>query len=101
MNRRFPAIASPNRPMVVLGGTGKTGRRVVERLTARGLPLRIGSRSGEPRFDWEDRSTWDPVLEGDGRPRAARPRPHAAGLQHYARDAAATGIWNPRAARAA
>ena len=53
-------------PTLVLGGTGKTGRRVVERLTARGLPVRVGSRSGEPRFDWEDRSTWDPVLEGAG-----------------------------------
>jgi uncharacterized protein YbjT (DUF2867 family) len=51
---------------LVLGGTGKTGRRVVERLKARGLPTRVGSRSGEPPFDWEDRSTWDPVLEGVG-----------------------------------
>jgi uncharacterized protein YbjT (DUF2867 family) len=49
---------------LVLGGTGKTGRRVVQRLRARGVPTRIGSRSGEPRFDWEDRSTWAPVLEG-------------------------------------
>jgi uncharacterized protein YbjT (DUF2867 family) len=49
---------------LVLGGTGKTGRRVVRRLRARGVPTRIGSRSGEPRFDWEDRSTWPPVLEG-------------------------------------
>ncbi len=39
---------------------------MVERLTARGLPVRIGSRSGEPRFDWEDRSTWAQVLEGVG-----------------------------------
>ncbi|MGH2845031.1 MAG: NmrA family NAD(P)-binding protein [Thermoleophilaceae bacterium] len=53
-------------PTLVLGGTGKTGRRVVERLAARGLPVRIGSRSGETRFDWEDRSSWDPVLEGVG-----------------------------------
>jgi uncharacterized protein YbjT (DUF2867 family) len=53
-------------PTLVLNGTGKIGRRVVERLTARGLPVRIGSRSGEPRFDWEDRSTWGPVLEGVG-----------------------------------
>jgi uncharacterized protein YbjT (DUF2867 family) len=51
---------------LVLGGTGKTGRRVVERLRARGLPVRVGSRSGEPPFDWEDRSTWAPVLEGVG-----------------------------------
>ena len=53
-------------PTLILGGTGKTGRRVAQRLTARGLPVRIGSRSGEPRFDWEDRTTWAPVLEGVG-----------------------------------
>ena len=51
---------------LVIGGTGKTGRRVVERLRALGLPVRVGSRSGEPPFDWEDRSTWAPVLEGVG-----------------------------------
>ena len=49
---------------LVLGGTGKTGRRVVERLTARGRPTRVGSRSGEPPFDWEDRATWAPALRG-------------------------------------
>jgi len=54
------------KPTLVLGGTGKIGRRVVERLSERGVPTRIGSRSGEPRFDWEDRSTWAPVLEGVG-----------------------------------
>ena len=51
---------------MVLGGTGKTGRRVVERLEARGLPVRVGSRSGEPPFDWEDRATWAPALQGVG-----------------------------------
>ena len=51
---------------LVLGGTGKTGRRIVERLTARGLPTRVGSRSGEPPFDWDDRSTWAPALHGVG-----------------------------------
>jgi uncharacterized protein YbjT (DUF2867 family) len=54
------------RPTLVLGGTGKTGRRVVQRLDARGLPVRVGSRSGEPPFDWEDRATWAPALEGAG-----------------------------------
>lgn len=52
------------RPILVLGGTGQTGRRVVERLTARGIPTRIGVPSGEPPFDWEDLSTWPAVLEG-------------------------------------
>jgi uncharacterized protein YbjT (DUF2867 family) len=51
---------------LVIGGTGKVGRRVVERLTARRLPVRVGSRSGEPRFDWDDPSTWAPALEGAG-----------------------------------
>ncbi|MDP9864069.1 MULTISPECIES: NmrA family transcriptional regulator [Streptosporangium] len=47
---------------LVLGGTGKTGRRVVDRLTARDLPVRVGSRSGRPPFDWDDQATWAPAL---------------------------------------
>ena len=58
--------SASDRPTLVLGGTGKTGRRVAERLTARGLPTRIGSRSAEPPFDWEDQSTWAPALQGVG-----------------------------------
>jgi uncharacterized protein YbjT (DUF2867 family) len=54
------------RPTLVLGGRGKTGRRVVQRLTARGRPVRVGSRSGQPPFDWEDHSTWAPALHGVG-----------------------------------
>lgn len=49
---------------LVIGGTGKTGRRVAERLTAQGVPTRIGSRSGTPPFDWEDQSTWASALQG-------------------------------------
>ncbi len=49
---------------LVLGGTGKTGRRVVDRLRARNVPVRIGSRSSEVRFAWEDQATWAPALEG-------------------------------------
>jgi uncharacterized protein YbjT (DUF2867 family) len=64
--RKEPIVAATYKPTLVLGGTGKTGRRVVERLTARGLPARVGSRSGEPAFDWEDRSTWAPALNGMG-----------------------------------
>jgi uncharacterized protein YbjT (DUF2867 family) len=47
---------------LVLGGTGKTGRRVAERLARRGVPIRIGSRAGAPPFVWEDEATWGPVL---------------------------------------
>jgi len=49
---------------LVLGGTGKTGRRVVQRLTALDEPVRIGSRSGGLPFDWEDPATWAPALTG-------------------------------------
>jgi uncharacterized protein YbjT (DUF2867 family) len=49
---------------LVLGGTGKTGRRVAERLAERGLLVRIGSRSAEPPFDWEKPDTWATALEG-------------------------------------
>ena len=51
---------------LVLGGTGKTGRRVVERLAARDLPTRVGSRSGEPPFDWEEEATWVAALQNVG-----------------------------------
>ena len=54
------------RPILVLGGTGKTGRRVAQRLEARAIAVRIGSRSAEPRFDWNDAATWVPALEGAG-----------------------------------
>ncbi|PFG42714.1 uncharacterized protein YbjT (DUF2867 family) [Isoptericola jiangsuensis] len=51
-------------PVVVLGATGKTGRRVADRLDALGLEVRRGSRTGSPRFDWADESTWAPLLDG-------------------------------------
>ncbi|TXS68625.1 NmrA family transcriptional regulator [Streptomyces sp. sk2.1] len=50
----------------MIGGTGKTGRRVAERLTERGLPVRVGSRNGEPPFDWESPGTWEAALDGVG-----------------------------------
>ncbi len=49
---------------LVLGGTGKTGRRVVERLKAKGRNVRVGSRSAVPSFDWDNEKSWDNSLEG-------------------------------------
>jgi uncharacterized protein YbjT (DUF2867 family) len=49
---------------LVLGGTGKTGRRVVERMTVRGYSVRAGSRSAVPSFDWNNEAGWDACLEG-------------------------------------
>jgi uncharacterized protein YbjT (DUF2867 family) len=47
---------------LVLGGTGKAGSRVAERLWNAGGPVRLGHRSDEPRFDWTDATTWRGAL---------------------------------------
>ena len=49
---------------LVLGGSGKTGRRVVQRLKSRGVPTRAASRSSIPSFDWNVPQDWDAVLDG-------------------------------------
>ncbi|PJE94754.1 NAD(P)-dependent oxidoreductase [Streptomyces carminius] len=50
--------------ILVLGATGKTGRRLVDVLRKQGRTVRAASRSGEVRFDWHDRETWPAALEG-------------------------------------
>lgn len=49
---------------LVIGGTGKTGQRVADRLLKAGRLVRIGSRVAEPPFDWQKRDTWGQVLQG-------------------------------------
>lgn len=50
---------------LVLGGTGKTGRRVARRLRAAGVPVRTASRTGaDLRFGLGDPATWAPALDG-------------------------------------
>jgi len=50
--------------ILVLGATGKTGRRVAANLEAQGIPVRRGSRSATPSFDWNNEATWDACLNG-------------------------------------
>ena len=50
--------------ILVLGGNGKTGRRIVERLKKLGHKVRVGSRSADPAFDWGNPAAWPAVLEG-------------------------------------
>lgn len=50
--------------ILIIGGTGKTGRRVVEQLTNKGIESRIGSRNSSPRFDWDNKETWIESLSG-------------------------------------
>ena len=54
---------SPAETTLVLGGTGKTGRRIVERLNVLGMPVRIGARTSITPFDWSDRTTWAACLQ--------------------------------------
>ncbi len=52
--------------ILILCGGGKTGRRVAERLKARGKQVRLASRSTSPAFDWTDPSGWAAALDGAG-----------------------------------
>jgi uncharacterized protein YbjT (DUF2867 family) len=53
--------------ILVLGATGKTGRRVVSRLERRSdVRIRAACRRGPTRFDWDDERTWEPALDGVG-----------------------------------
>lgn len=53
-----------NSPILVIGATGKTGRRVARLLAARGHAVRPASRRAAVPFDWERPQTWRPALTG-------------------------------------
>jgi len=59
-------IMQSTQPILVIAASGKTGRRVADRLEAQGLPVRRASRSGATAFDWNDPSGWDAALDGVG-----------------------------------
>jgi uncharacterized protein YbjT (DUF2867 family) len=59
-------MTNHTKPALIISSTGKTGSRVAERLEARGVPTRAGSRSADPPFDWEDPATWAAALDGAG-----------------------------------
>ncbi len=48
---------------LVLGATGKTGRRVAEGLQKKNIPIRLGSRSASPSFYWDEEASWDECLK--------------------------------------
>ena len=52
------------KPTLVLGGTGKTGRRVAERLMARDIPVRLGSRSASRPSTGRTRRPGRPRCDG-------------------------------------
>ena len=59
-----PNVNSATSPFLVIGGSGKTGRRVIERLKALGHDVSSASRSSSPGFDWNNDANWSEVLEG-------------------------------------
>lgn len=50
--------------ITVLAATGKTGRRVADRLERLGHDVRRASRSSATRFAWEEPDTWGPAIDG-------------------------------------
>jgi uncharacterized protein YbjT (DUF2867 family) len=56
-----------NSTILILGGTGKTGRRIAARLRAADIPVRTAARTGaNVHFDWDEPSTHDAALDGVG-----------------------------------
>lgn len=53
-----------NNTILVIGSTGKTGKRVADQLEGRGIPVRHGSRTANIPFDWDNPQTWAPALAG-------------------------------------
>ncbi|QFG24056.1 NmrA family NAD(P)-binding protein [Actinomadura sp. WMMB 499] len=55
-----------SRPILVIGSTGKTGRRVAGLLAEGGQEVRRAGRRTDPPFSWERPSTWPAVFDGVG-----------------------------------
>ena len=51
-------------PILIIGGTGKTGARVNALLQAQGVATRPVSRSTATPFDWNSPQTWPAALDG-------------------------------------
>lgn len=65
LNRR---MSTPTSTHLILGGTGKTGRRVARLLNDHGQTTRTAARSNtDTTFDWNDPTTYSPALSGVGR----------------------------------
>lgn len=78
--------------ILVLGATGKTGRRLTARLRDTGTArVRAASRSGEVVFDWSLPHTWGPALAGAGAVYLVAPD-DASPVREFVRQAEAAGV---------
>ncbi len=50
--------------VLVIGGNGKTGRKLNKKLVDSGIETRVVSRSSEIPFDWTQPKTWAAAVEG-------------------------------------
>ncbi|QSB06150.1 NAD(P)H-binding protein [Natronoglycomyces albus] len=59
-----PTSVPDSSPILLIGGTGKTGKRIAAQLREAGHEVRPASRNAQCRFSWTDQSTWAPALAG-------------------------------------
>jgi uncharacterized protein YbjT (DUF2867 family) len=72
--------------ILIVGGTGKTGRRIHRRLREAGITVRAASRTGgDVRFDLGDPDTWAPALKGVTAAYLVEPDLQAAAMEPSAR----------------
>ncbi|WP_410609720.1 NAD(P)H-binding protein [Amycolatopsis sp. lyj-109] len=81
--------------ILIVGGTGKTGRRITRRLRAAGQAVRTASRTGgDIAFDLADPATWAPALEGVTAAYVVEPHLRASGdrIPRFVAGAVAAGV---------
>ena len=81
--------------ILIVGGTGKTGRRITRRLRAADRPVRTASRTGgDITFNLADPATWAPALEGVTAAYVVEPALQASGdrIPRFVAEAAAAGV---------
>jgi uncharacterized protein YbjT (DUF2867 family) len=78
--------------ILILGGTGKTGRRVAARLRDTGRP--VSRAHGDLPFDLEDPTTWAPALDGVTAAYVMEPNLRASGdrIPRFVAEAVAAGV---------
>jgi uncharacterized protein YbjT (DUF2867 family) len=81
--------------ILIVGGAGKTGRRITRRLRAAGRAVRTASRTGgDIAFDLADPATWAPALEGVKAAYVVEPDLRASGdrIPRFVAEAVAAGV---------
>jgi uncharacterized protein YbjT (DUF2867 family) len=95
MDRLTPdRLAGGMQTILVLGGTGTTGRRIAQQLRFASHPVRTASRAGsDVVLDLDDPTTWTPALDGVTAAYLVEPTLQAgARLARFAQEALDTGV---------